>query len=172
MRQNCFKSSSPFIHIGQSSELLNVFIRLIETVKYEGIAYRQLAACLITQLLGLTYASAIMTDTDRISKNKIIHSARFKLHEMINSAVDLETIARELNMSYPLFRKSFKEIVGVSPGQYHLGIRIDKACRLLKETNLTMTEISYQLGFETEFYFSRIFKTKTGVSPSRYRKNE
>src|SRR4051812_5651502 len=84
MKQNCFKPSSPFIHVGQNAELLTVFVRLIETVRYEGIAHHQLAACLITQLLALTYASAIMTDTDRQTKNKLIHSARFKMHETVD----------------------------------------------------------------------------------------
>lgn len=172
MKQNCFKPSNPFIHIGPKAELLNVFIKLIETVKYEGVAHYQLAACLITQLLGLTYASAIMTEADREAKNTMIHKARFKMHETLNRPVDLEMLAKDLNVSYPHFRKSFKETVGMSPGQYHLNIRIEKACRLLKETSLTMTEISYQLGFESEFYFSRIFKKKTGLAPTQFRKME
>ena len=172
MRQDCFKPSAPFVLAGQKTELINVFTKLIEIVKYEGVAHYQLAACLITQLLGLTYASAIMSDTDRQAKNTLIHTARFKMHETSYKPIDLIALARELNVSYPLFRKSFKEIVGISPGQYHLNIRIEKACRLLKETTLSIKEVSSQLGFETAFYFSRIFKTKKGVSPTQYRKGD
>jgi AraC-like DNA-binding protein len=172
MKQNCFKPSSPFINVGKNAELLNVFIKLIETVKFEGVAHHQLAACLITQLLGLAYASAIMSDTDRHAKNTLIHTARFKMHETLDKPIDLEALAEELNVSYPLFRRSFKETVGISPGQYHLNIRIEKACRLLKETSLSMKEVASQLGFESEFYFSRIFKRKTGISPTQYRKGD
>ena len=172
MGQDCFKTSSPFVHIGKDAELLNVFATLLETVKHEGVAHQQLASCLITQLLGLTYASAIMSDTDRQARNSVIHTARFKMHETTNRPIDLIALATELNVSYPLFRKSFKETIGTSPGQYHLNIRIKKACGLLRETALSVKEVSNQLGFETEFYFSRIFKIKTGIAPTQYRRGE
>jgi AraC-like DNA-binding protein len=169
MKQDCFKRSAPFVHVGTHAELLNVFIQLIETVKYEGIAYYQLSSCLITQLLGLVYSCAIMTDTDRQNKNKIIHTARYKIHESLHYNMDMEALARELNVSYTWFRKAFKKTMGVAPGQYHLNIRIEKACKLLKETTLSVGEISYTLGFESEFYFSRIFKKKTGEAPRQFR---
>jgi AraC-like DNA-binding protein len=54
-------------------------------------------------------------------------------------------------------------------GQCHLNIRLEKACNLLKETDLTVTQISYQLGFESEFYFSRIFRKKVGIAPKQFR---
>lgn len=169
MQQNCFKKSSPFVHIGFNAEVLNVFIQLIETVKHEGAAYYQLSSCLITQLLGLVYSSAIMTDVPRQNKNKLVHVARYKMHEQINTNLDIEKLASELNVGYTWFRKAFKDAMGVAPGQYHLNIRIEKACKLLRETDLTATEISYQLGFESEFYFSRIFKKKVGMPPRKFR---
>lgn len=172
MRQDCFKPTAPFISTGYHCELLNVFMQLIETVKFEGIAYRQLASCLVTQLLGLVYSSALMTNAEHQNKTKVIQSARFKMHERMHQAMDMEQLAKELNVGYPWFRKAFKEIMGTSPGQYHLNIRLESATRLLKETDLTVTQISHQLGFESEFYFSRIFKKKIGVAPRHYRQNK
>jgi AraC-like DNA-binding protein len=169
MKQNCFRPSAPIIQIGFHAELLNVFIQLIETVKYEGVAYRQLSSCLVTQLLGLVYSTAIMTNESRQNKNKIIHVARFRMHENLYNNMDMENLAMELNVSYPWFRRAFKETIGTAPGQYHLQIRIDKACKLLRETELTVTEISQHLGFESEFYFSRIFKKKMGLPPGQHR---
>ncbi len=169
MKQDCFKPSSPSIDIGFNAELLNVFVQLIETVKHEGTAHYQLSSCLITQLLGLAYSSAIMTDESRQSKNKIVHIAQFKMHENIHKNMNMELLARDINASYPWFRRAFKETIGKSPGQYHLQIRLEKACKLLRETNLTVTEISQNLGFESEFYFSRIFKKKVGQPPGVFR---
>jgi AraC-like DNA-binding protein len=169
MQQNCFKKASPFVHVGSHAELMNVFIQLIDTVKYEGTGYYQLSSCLITQLLALVYSSAIMTDVQRQNKNKFVHIARYKMHENFSVSLDMEEMARDLNVSYTWFRKAFKETMGIAPNQYHLNIRIEKACKLLKETDLTVTEIAYNLGFESEFYFSRIFKKKTGVAPGRFR---
>lgn len=169
MNQNCFQSKTPFVHIGFNAELLNVFIRLIETVKYEGIAYHQLSSCLITQLLALVYSSAIMTDKRHQNTSKLIKMARFKMHNNLYKNMDVKLLAAELNVSYPWLRRAFKDIVGVAPGQYHLNIRIEKACKILKETDLMVNEVSYYLGFESEFHFSRLFKKKTGISPGKYR---
>ncbi len=169
MSQNCYKPSSPFVDLGFNAELLNVFVRLIETLKYEGVAYHQLASCLVTQLLGLVYSSTVMTDEGRQSKNQTIHTARFRMHEHLHTNMDMELLAKDLSVSYPWFRRAFKETTGTSPGQYHLQIRIEKACKLLRETNLTVTEISQNLGFKSEFYFSRIFKKKVGSPPGLYR---
>ncbi|HKZ38465.1 MAG TPA: AraC family transcriptional regulator [Chryseolinea sp.] len=171
MKQTCFKTTSPFVHIGQNAELMSVFIKLIETVKYEGVAYRQFSSCLISQLLAIVYASAINSDAHRQNQNKLIHQARFKIHENLDKNINLEQVAKELGVSYPWFRRVFKAIIGVAPGQYHLNLRVEKACSLLKETDLTVGEIAFHLGFESEFYFSRIFKKKVGLPPKKYRFN-
>jgi AraC-like DNA-binding protein len=168
MKQNCFKPTS-IIKVGFSAELLNVFIKLIETLKYEGLAHYQLSSCLVTQLLGLTYSAAIMTDLQRQNRNKIIHIARYKIHENLHRNINFQNLAEELNVSYPWFRKAFKEVIGTAPGQYHINIRLEMACKLLTETELTGNEIAAHLGFESEFYFSRIFKKKIGVPPGQYR---
>src|SRR5207244_2821862 len=133
--------------------------------KYEGVAYRQFSSSLISQLLAIVYASAINSDAHRQSQNKLIHQARFRIHENIDKNINLEHVAKELGVSYPWFRRVFKEVMGVSPGQYHINLRVEKACELLKETNLTAAEIAFHLGFESEFYFSRIFKKKVGLPP-------
>ena len=169
MAQPCFKPAAPFIQIGMSAELMSVFIKLIETVKYEGVAYRQFSSCLISQLLAIVYASAINSDAQRQNQNKIIHQARFRIHENVDKNINLEQLAKDLGVSYPWFRRVFKEIMGVSPGQYHINLRVEKACTLLKETDLTVAEIAFHLGFESEFYFSRIFKKKVGLPPKKYK---
>lgn len=169
MGQPCFKPAAPFIQIGLNAELMSVFVKLIETVKYEGVAYRQFSSCLISQLLAIVYASAINSDAHRQNQNKIIHQARFRIHENIDKNINLEQLAEEQGVSYPWFRRVFKEIMGVSPGQYHINLRVEKACTLLRETDLTAAEIAFHLGFESEFYFSRIFKKKVGLPPKKYR---
>ena len=71
-----------------------------------------------------------------------------------------------------MLRKAFKNVVGVSPGQYVLNIKIQKAAQMLQETNLTISEIATKTGFENEFYFSRIFKSKMKATAGSYRKKQ
>ena len=170
MRQDCFNAGNPVLNMGFNTEFLNIFIRLIDTVKYEGVAYTQISSCLVIQLLGLVYASALMTEKSRTRQEQIIRAARYKIHQNWSDNLDLEKLASEQNVSYVWFRKAFKDIMGISPGQYHLNLKIEKAALMLRETTLLVSEVANEAGFESEFYFSRIFKKKMNVKPSDYRK--
>ena len=172
MRQDCFKPETPLLNIGFNTEFLNIFIRLIDTVKYEGVAYTQISSCLVIQLLGLVYASALLSEKSRSRHAQIVREARYKIHQNWAEGVDLKALAMEQNVSYVWFRKAFKDIMGVAPGQYYLNLKIEKAAQMLKETNMTLSEIASKTGFESEFYFSRIFKKKMNVKPSDYRKGK
>ena len=172
MRQECFDPRKPLIKIGFNAEFLNVFLRLIDTVKYEGVAFRQIASCLVVQLLGLVYSSALMGGKTSLRQEQVAHAVRFKIHESWDRNLDFEAMALEQNVSYEWFRKIFKQVVGTSPGQYLLNLKIEKSGQLLLETSLTVGEIAGRAGFESEFYFSRIFKKKTGFSPGEYRKRK
>ncbi len=66
-------------------------------------------------------------------------------------------IAKMLGMSYESFRKRFTRLLGMSPSQYHNKRIIDRACRLMQESNLSNKEIAWQLGFCDEFHFSHRF---------------
>lgn len=171
MRQECFDPQKPLIGIGFNAEFLNVFLRLIDTVKYEGVAFRQISSCLVIQLLGLVYASALMNGKTKLRQEQVIHAVRYKIHENWTDNIDFEAIAAERNVSYEWFRKTFKEVLGTSPGQYLLNLKIEKTGQMLRETSLTISEIATRAGFESEFYFSRIFKKKTGYAPSEYRRS-
>jgi AraC-like DNA-binding protein len=171
MGQACFDPQHTLIRIGFNLEFLQVFQRLIDTVKYEGVAYRQLASCLVVQLLGLVYASALLHDRTGLRQEQIIRAVRLHIHDDWAQSVDFEALASEQNVSYEWLRKTFKNVTGVSPGQYLLNLKIEKTAQMLRETSLTMAEVAQTAGFESEFYFSRLFKKKLGVSPTAYRRN-
>lgn len=169
MGQECFDPQKPLISIGFNAEFLNIFLRLIDTVKYEGVAFRQISSCLVIQMLGLVYASALMHGKTKLRQEQIIHAVRFKIYENWQQNLDFEAIAMEHNVSYEWFRKTFKDVLGTSPGQYLLQLKIEKTGQMLRETSLTIAEIAAKAGFESEFYFSRIFKKKMGIAPNAYR---
>ena len=76
-------------------------------------------------------------------------------------------------MGYSIYRKKFKEYTGISPAQYQINLRINKAKDLLITSNQSLKEIALNLGFDSSDYFFRLFKQKTGFTPSDFReKNE
>ena len=170
MRQDCFSPQSALMRIGFHAELLNIFTRLIDTLKYEGIAYQQIATCQVIQLLGLIYASALMKESTRSRQEQVIHQARYAIQKNWADTIDFEALANEYNVSYIWFRKAFKTVMGIPPGQYHLNLKLEKARQMLRETTLSVAEIADITGFESMFYFSRIFKKKVDMSPSEFRR--
>lgn len=169
MNQDCFSPEHPLIYMGFNAEFINIFIQLIDTIKFEGIGSKQLAACLTIQLLGLVYASALLKVKSSSRKAQLINNIKYSIHENLNKDISPEKLAANHNVSYAWFRKAFKEITGQSPGQYQLNLKIQKAAKMLLETDMGISEIAYQNGFESEYYFSRLFKAKMDLSPSRYR---
>jgi AraC-like DNA-binding protein len=172
MRQDCFNPKNPVLKVGFDNEILHIFIRLIDISKQESRVFSQMASCFVIQLLGLVNAAALMMDKTKSRQEQIIQAIRFKIHENWNENIDFEQIAAENNITYDFFRKAFKGVMGVPPGQYLLNIKIEKAAQLLRETNLTISEIATKTGFENEFYFSRMFKNKMNCTASSYRKKE
>ena len=82
-------------------------------------------------------------------------------------------LAREsCNYSERHFTRLFSKVYGVSPQQYLTEVRIKAACKMLKNSAASVGEIARSCGFTDPGYFSRIFKSNTGVLPSDYRKGK
>ena len=63
----------------------------------------------------------------------------------------------------------FKKQTGLSPLQYYLLLKIEKSKELLLSSQKNQKEIAFELGFESDYYFNRLFKQKTGLSPGKFR---
>lgn len=103
------------------------------------------------------------------SKNDVIDLAIDYLKTKIGSRVSLKEIALYNNLSVSHFSKLFKTRTGYSPIEYLNYLKIQEACYKLQFSDLRISEISFQLGFDDQYYFSRLFKEHMGVSPLNYR---
>lgn len=84
--------------------------------------------------------------------------------------VSLPALSDQLGVGYEVFRKRFRERLGVAPGVYRQRARMDQARTLLSGTRLTIQEIARELGYVDGFAFSKEFKRNAGISPSVYRR--
>ena len=82
-----------------------------------------------------------------------------------------EQIAHAVGISPSSLHKRFKAETGMSLGAYQDDLIFNRAKQLLAQRQLSVKEVSQQLGFCDQYYFSRRFKAKTGATPSNYRKN-
>ena len=84
--------------------------------------------------------------------------------------ITLDEISTHVGMNKSAFCSFFKRMTGMTFVEYLNEYSIEMACRLIKEGEMSITEICYQTGFNDVPYFSRLFKRIKGVSPSRYSK--
>lgn len=167
-----FPVNTPFVNVGLNKEMLVLFRRLTDTVLTAYIGYPQQIAGIVLQILGLVNTLSSSKSYEHDPVGQLIAKARFILEQSFEKQLDMEDLARQLPMGYASFRKAFKRISGESPNQYHLHLRLNRAKDLLTSTALHINEIADQTGFESVYYFSKVFKKKNGVSPNAFRKTQ
>ena len=112
-----------------------------------------------------------------IDKERKINSSKYNcifegisyLENDLQQSLSIEEIAQLCHMSATYFRKLFKEYSGISPAQFRIQKKLETAKSLLSTSDMTISEISDYLGFESVAYFSKLFKKYEKISPSQYR---
>lgn len=89
--------------------------------------------------------------------------------ERYDEPLSLEEMADMAVFSRFYFSRVFRSITGTSPGRFLAAIRLYKAKSLLLETTMSVTDISYQVGYNSPGTFSSRFTRSVGISPARYR---
>jgi len=83
--------------------------------------------------------------------------------------IKVADIASYIGINRSYLTSVFKKELEVSPQEYLVNYRLQKAAKLIKTTNLSIQNISTQIGYENPFNFSKIFKIKYGICPKNYR---
>jgi len=83
--------------------------------------------------------------------------------------VSLAELATAVNLSPYYFARAFKHTTGVAPHRYQLRLRIDRAKELLRDTQLSVTEVALRVGYGSSQTLAREFRKEVGISPVRYR---
>jgi AraC-like DNA-binding protein len=95
----------------------------------------------------------------------IVEYAREKLAD----GVEVPEIARHAGMSVATLARRFREHMRLSPGEFLAQLRISRACKLLKDSPLNVTEIAINCGYDSPSAFSRAFRRQMNMSPTAYR---
>lgn len=123
---------------------------------------------LVLLLLQSKNISSILELISNLYSPKKVHLKEvIKLH--LYSNLTIEELAKLCNLSISSFKRQFKKEFKDSPNNYINSQRIQKAKKLLSITNLSISEIAYQVGFNDPLYFTRSFKKKIGSTPTQYR---
>jgi AraC-like DNA-binding protein len=99
----------------------------------------------------------------------IITRARRYIAEHHTEDISLGQVAQAVHASIFYFCKLFKKVTGINFTEYVSRVRIERAKNLLLNPNLRVSEIAYEVGFQSLTHFNRVFKKLAGQSPTEYR---
>lgn len=135
-------------------------------------AYMRLAEALA--LIIIEHVMSQHADTG-INSRGAIHDDRLRkaisaMHEHPSTAWTLDSLAREVGLSRSVFVENFRRSTGQTPYQYLTQLRINIARSLLKERNLSISQIAWMVGYQSDAAFIKAFRRVVGVSPGAFRK--
>ncbi|MDR1061948.1 MAG: response regulator [Clostridiales bacterium] len=88
-----------------------------------------------------------------------------------DAALSVSSIASEFNYSADYLSKLFGRYAGVTIGTFVAGLRLEKAASLLRDTDISVSELSAMAGYSSGSYFAKVFKKEYGAAPAEYRQN-
>lgn len=106
---------------------------------------------------------------DGLSKRKLKQAIDY-MEEHLGENLSLKDIANELGMSRYYFCHLFKKSTGISPHQYLIRQRVERAKLLLKQPKRTVASIAMECGFANQSHFAKYFRQWTGVNPNQFRR--
>lgn len=92
------------------------------------------------------------------------------LHEQVDQPMDIAAIAAEVDLHPVYLARAFRRHHGCAPGEYLRRIRVRRACRLLADSEESLSAIAYATGYSDQSHFTRHFKRAIGVTPGEYRR--
>ncbi len=144
--------------------------KLFEVHTFKKNCYIISQTAIVFSILEIIFENIRNTPGEKYSKeyNKISAAKNF-IVQNYNNDLSLHEIARISNFSFTHFSKLFKQYFNTAPVNYHINCRL-KMAKLFLAKGDSITEVSEKCGFHSIYYFSRLFKKRTGISPSDFSK--
>jgi AraC-like DNA-binding protein len=170
------RESGAFIKlkISQKNEIITILNRILKERESSEIGSELLNYLLVMELF-IHISRALKMEWENSIKGKspklkeLIHIAVSYINNNFERDISLGDIAKYVFLSPSYFTRAFKEEVGMSPINYLLKVRVERAKELLVETSMKISEIALSVGFSNQQRFNEIFKKYAGTSPLQYK---
>ena len=129
------------------------------------------AAQAIRHMLGLIFFNnRAFHPRTKAASTESLEKTLALLRERVDSVLTVAELARAAGLSVTHFSRLFRQHTGFAPMDYFIHLKMQRACRFLTLTPLTVKEVAARIGYEDPYYFSRLFCKVMGTPPSEYRK--
>lgn len=162
--------TSPLLYVPDTRLMRDAFEEVFATLKYHYSDAGLLA--MTSELLRLIAAVKLHQGHSRRQRqgveDRVLATQSF-MERHLDMRLRLKELAALSGQSVPYYSRLFKERTNQSPMDWFIQRKIQKACELLDQTDLTIRHIAERVGYDDPYYFSRIFKRIQGRSPAQYR---
>lgn len=167
------KNTIPFIYITSSSD--NVTLERVKDTKPEGIIIKPFKSSDIRTTVSVVLHNHKHSQNEDILEPQIFVPFVLKgvinyIDENIQEKIDVKILSSMTKYNHLHFIRIFNKYIGLTPYQYILKRKIEKAKELIMEDNYSLVEIAIDMGFLSYSNFSKIFKRETNYTPDQYRK--
>lgn len=151
------------LDVNTALRLSDIYLKGIESV-----ANTQELTMLVTNAYA-DYSERLQALKIPMSTSPLIHNCIQYVRQMVNTPLSASDVARYVGKSLSYLSTKFKAETGVTLSTYITQSKIEEAKSLLRNTNMTIGEISSYLCFSDQSYFQRQFRTHAGITPMQYR---
>lgn len=161
----------PFVPLKQASAVPGFLRHIVNLACLKPERWVQRCSALLAVVLGeIDDLWLVSRQKEHLTEPPVsIARALILLDKYAHEDISIAWIAREVGLTHEHFSRVFIKHLGMSPLQKLNEKRIEKACQLLVQTQETVKEIAFRVGFKREAYFCQVFKKTRGVTPLHYR---
>jgi AraC-like DNA-binding protein len=154
---------SLYTHTG--AEPLWIVLRLYELLR-DKASTELTVSSLLYELIG---SFAGLEPADEHAPTAWLQSLRTHLDDRFTDPIDVADLANRYGVHPVHLARAFRTMYRTNVGDYVHRRRIQQACRILRQSHMTLSSIASDLGYTDQSHFSRVFRSVTGTTPGRYR---
>ncbi len=167
------RGGAEIIHTEQMEELEALWEQVKGTISHADRVADLEINLLLTRMLTmlLVEREQSLPPNERSDMPEWVYQAADAIAAHCGDAISLDVIAKEYFVNRAYFSRQFKRYMGLSPKEYQMLCRLEKAVTLLQETDYSVAEIAGRSGFSSQSLFAKMFYRQYGQTPGAYRRS-
>lgn len=154
-------------HSKPNLKIISAFGTIFDIYSSHTSLQQQKLACRLEDILLHIVSASNSTDMSRSLAKSLEY-----IHTFYDKELKIPELAKMESLSNSRYITVFKERMGMTPSQYIIDLRINVACDLLKNHDMSVKTVAACVGYDDTHFFSKLFKKRTGMSPKSYKEDK
>lgn len=165
----CGLAAPGIYYAGSSQGIAEAFRGIFQDFISRDSCHEIAAAAQLTNILVQIRRNldALASTHSILMAGKLKESLSF-IHRHYSQSISVRELANLEHLSTSRYSALFRQVMGISPQNFIIDLRLHMAAELMMKTDLSIKQIAHMIGYDDQLYFSRLFRSKRGLSPRQY----